>query len=388
MILVRDIVDRLDGITKWQKKFFVQLVMAILATHSRINFVNLSRHSSLHEKTYRRGFRRPFDFARFNQATIERGIAEGSDKAFAQDASFAAKSGKKTFRLDKFWNGCASRTEKDLEVSLIAIVDVERKQAFALSAAQTPALAAVEAAEKDGSRLDFYLQHLQSAAGYFPKGVKYGLFDGFYAKQKFIDGVTGLGFEVVSKLRCDADLKYLFTGEQKKRGRKRKDDGKVLFDELSRFERVEKEADEEAPLTLYTAVVWSVRLKRQVRVVVVVNTEAEKRRYVVLFSTDVWLSARQVVAYYRARFSIEYIFRDAKQFAGFSHCQSRQQQVLDFHFNASVATVNVARLLAQEDQQGKAKLVFSMASLKQRFFNEQLLEQFIAKLGLDRSLTK
>lgn len=85
---------------------------------------------------------------------------------------------------------------------------------------------------------------------------------------------------------------------------------------------------------------------------------------------------------------MEYIFRDAKQYAGFSHCQSREQEVLDFHFNASVSTVNLARLLAQEEQQEKEKIVFSMASIKQRFFNEQLLEMFISKLELDRSLIK
>ncbi len=389
MTIVSDIVERLEGITKWQKKFLLKLFVAILATHSRINFLNLSRHSSVHEKTYRRGFRRQFDFARFNEAVMQSGMAVQSDKAFAQDASFSAKSGKKTFGLDKFWNGCVSRTEKGLEVSLLALVDVQRKQAFALSAEQTPALPDLQATDKSASRMDFYLQHLQRAAGYFPQGVKYGLFDGFYGKQKFVAGVVDLGFEVVSKLRCDADLKYLFAGEQKKRGRKRQYDGKVQFNELWRFEQVEKGEEEEEAMTLYSQVVWSVRLKRKVRVVVVVNhLEEQKRRYVVLFSTDLRLAARQMLAYYRARFSMEYIFRDAKQFAGFSDCQARTKEALHFHFNASVATVNLARLLAQKEAQEKEKMVFSMASIKQRCFNEQLLERFISKLELDRNLIK
>jgi IS4 transposase len=69
----------------------------------------------------------------------------------------------------------------------------------------------------------------------------------------------------------------------------------------------------------------------------VVNSFDQKKiRYVVLFSTDLELSARLIVEYYKARFSIEFIFRDAKQFAGFSDCQSREKQVLHFHFNASV----------------------------------------------------
>ncbi|WP_286393716.1 hypothetical protein [Pseudanabaena mucicola] len=50
----------------------------------------------------------------------------------------------------------------------------------------------------------------------------YVLSDGFYSKVKWVDGVTSLGLAVISKLLCDASLQYVYTGEQKPRGRKRK----------------------------------------------------------------------------------------------------------------------------------------------------------------------
>jgi hypothetical protein len=53
--------------------------------------------------------------------------------------------------------------------------------------------------------------------------------DGFYAKTKFVDGVVELDLAVISKLRSDADLRYLYTGVQKPRGTKRKYDGKVVL---------------------------------------------------------------------------------------------------------------------------------------------------------------
>jgi hypothetical protein len=330
MTIVSEILKRIDGIRKPQRKFLLNLFVAIFATHSRINFLNLARHSSLNEKTYRRGFRRPFDFVSFNQETIRKAVKAETKKAFAQDASFSSKSGKKTFGLDQFWNGCASRAEKGLEVSLISIVDLKLHQSFALSAEQTPPLPDLQRTKKEASRVDFYLDHLQRTAPYFPKEVKIGLFDGFYAKLKFVNGVKKLGFEVVSKLRCDADLKYLYEGEQKKRGRKRSYDGKVDFQNLSRFEQ--RESEEEG-VRLYTFVVWSVSLKRRIRVVVVVKLKEQKKmRYVVLFSTDTHLSAELIFKYYKARFSIEFISRDAKQFAGFSDCQAHDQEALHFHF--------------------------------------------------------
>ena len=46
---------------------------------------------------------------------------------------------------------------------------------------------------------------------------------------------------------------------------------------------------------------------------------------------------------YRARFQIEFLFRDAKQFTGLCDCQARDQARLDFHFYASLTTLNLAK---------------------------------------------
>jgi len=376
----------MSGITKPQRKFFLTLFATMLVTRTRLNFLNLSRHSSLHEKTYRRHFRKPFAFAAFNQLAMQPTLPARHTKLFAQDASFSGKSGKQTYGLDQFWNGCAAKVEKGLEVSLISIVDVEANQSFALSAHQTPPQPTTKQPEKTETRMDFYLEHLQQTAPYFPATVKYGVFDGAYAKWKFVTGVLKLGYQVVSKLRADANLLYLYQGAQKPRGRRRKFDGKVSFTDLCRFEKI---ATDEAHLTLFTGVVWSVSLKRPVRVVIVVSSkEKEKPRYVVLFSTDTELAARDIFRFYKARFQIEFIFRDAKQFAGFSDCQARDKEALQFHFNASVTLVNLARIMAQAGQQTEEKLVFSMASIKQRFFNEHLLNLIISKLALDQTAVK
>ncbi len=386
MTVVAQILDRMSGIAKPQRKFLLSLFVTMLVTRTRINFLNLSRHSSVHEKTYRRHFRKPFAFVSFNQSSIARAVPPANTKLFAQDASFSAKSGKHTYGLDHFWSGCAARAERGLEVSLISIVDVEANQGFALSAEQTRPQPEKQRTEKTPTRIDFYLEHLQRTAQYFPAEVKYGVCDGFYAKRKFVDGVCALNYQVVSKLRSDAQLLYLYEGEQKQRGRRRKFAGRVNVHDLSRFEKIETD---ESKITLYTLVVWSVSLKRAVRVVIVVNSKDQaKPRYAVLCSTDTELSAADIFRFYKARFQIEFLFRDAKQFAGFSDCQARDKEALHFHFNASVALVNLARIMAQEEQNTDERLVFSMSSIKQRFFNEHLLNLIISKLALDQTAVK
>lgn len=198
-MFINQILDGLDMTGKPQAKFLQTLFSTMLVVQSAINFLSLARHSDLSEKTFRRHFRRRFCFAAFNRRIIEQ-TGGGEPIAFAQDASFIKKSGKQTFGLDRFWNGCRSRVEKGLECSLSSVIDAAEQVSFALSAEQTPA------ALSDGkTRLDFYLEHLQRTAPNLPDSIKYGIFDGFYAKQKFVGGVLAAGFHLISKLRLDAD---------------------------------------------------------------------------------------------------------------------------------------------------------------------------------------
>jgi hypothetical protein len=380
MTVVNQILSRLNNINKPQEKFLQVLFATMLTIHSHINFLSLGRHSELSERTFRRRFRRDFDFPAFNRETIRQANCPPL-LAFAQDASFIPKSGKHTFGLDKFWNGSHSRVEKGLELSLIAVLDSRTAAAFALSAAQTPPNLARKKDEAGKTRIDFYLEHLRQTAASLPKSVRYGIFDGFYAKQKFVSGVCQLGFQLICRLRRDAHLKYLYRGAQKRRGAKRKYDGKVQLSDLSRFEAV---PTTERELALFTQILWSVALKRRVRVVVI----KDKKRAVSLFSTDLELPATEIVRLYRSRFWIEFLFRDAKQSAGLSDCQARDKKALEFHWNASFACINLARVVALPEKTSNRPAVFSMKSLKQRFFNERLLNMFISKLGLKQTTLK
>ena len=386
MTVVAQILDRLSGVAKPQRKFFLTLMASMLVTRGRINFMSLSRHSQVSEKTYRRQFQKAFDFLAFNRAALEQAEVAETPRLFAQDTSFSKKSGKQTYGLDYFFNGTASRAERGLEVSLISLVNVAQNQAHAFSAEQTPPQPDKAQAERTNTRIDFYLEHLQRTARYFPPTVRYGVVDGFYAKEKFVTGALKLGYQIISKLRADARLLYLYEGTQKKRGRPRKYAGRVNPERLHGVELI---PTDDPSITLYTKAVWSVSLKRVVQLVIVVNRKEKKKvRRAVLFSTDAGLEAATIYQYYKARFQIEFLFRDAKQFAGFSDCQARDQKALHFHFNASVTSINMARLMARQKHPTEGQFVFSMASIKQRFFNEHLLNLIITKLALDQTAVK
>jgi hypothetical protein len=131
------------------------------------------------------------------------------------------------------------------------------------------------------------------------------------------------------------------------------------------------------------------RLKWVPRIVVLLNQkDPAKPRFIVLGSTDPELHGHKLVELYAARFQIEFLFRDSKQFTGLLDCQARAAAALDFHCNASLATLNLVRAEDLGMPQGQAPHVFSMASWKQCHFNERLLDVFMEKVALDPTWVK
>lgn len=380
-MFISQILEGLKNINKPQFKFLVVLFQTILVCPAKINFSTLERNSVLNERTYRRQFRREFDFVELNQEIIKQ--SECQIKAFAMDASFIRKSGKETFGIDKFWNGCASRAEKGLEASIISLVCGKQNASFALTVDQTEPNLAEKEGEAKQTRIDFYAAQVEKVAPQIIAYTRVGLFDGYYAKEKFVRRMSKLGLTVISRLRADANLKYLYVGEQKPKGRHRRYEGKVDFTDLTRLTETSVKV-EEKEIKLVSGVVWSVSLKRKIKLVVVQYAS----KTVNLFSTDLEMSASEIFFSYRSRFTIEFLIRDAKQSGGLNDCQARDNKAIEFHWNTALTSVNIARGISQRDKTENEKKPFSMKSIKQQFFNEQLLKLFISKLGLEQSLIK
>lgn len=428
MKYLNSILEQIGSITNVQKKFMITLFTTILTLRGKMTFTNMSRYSEFSEKTYRRHFSEKIDFEQLNKGTIERAIPATATQMAVMDASFIDKSGKKTYGIDYFFNGCASRAEKGMEISAISVVDVDANIGYTLSVKQTPAqvkaqkpandettekvvgskqvadksiTSAIKAkkkksskpgsskklTEQDNTRIDFYLEHLKKTRSYLPTSIRYITADGAYAKIKYANGVRQLDLHLISKLRCDANLLHLYTGpHHKRRGARRKYDGKVNLQDVSQLTYV---CEVEDKISLYTAVVRSVCLKLNIRIAYLLDRRDDKKtRFVVLFSTDIEIDPKEIYRFYKSRFQIEFIFRDAKQFTGLTDCQARDKDKLDFHFNASLSALNLAKLDAHLDHTSDEPFVFSMDNSKRHYFNDYLLNQFISMLDLDQTLIK
>jgi Transposase DDE domain len=374
-----------------QRKFLAVLFTTILALRGRVTGRNLSRYCEYSERTVARQFRATFAWPDFHQRGMQVALAPQAELISVQEASFLPKSGKQTFGLGHFFNGCASRAERGLEISPLAVVDVTRRCAFTLAVAQTPPGdgQATRPPAADATRIDFYTPQLRDQRQRLPPSGKYHCVDGDFAKKNYLDEVVALKLPPITKLRHDANCRFLYTGPHpKRRGPQRKYDGKVNFHDLRRFAALGPLAERDQ-VHLYPAPVWHVSLKRKLRVVVLVTRkDPPKRRSRVLASTDLELDGHKLVEFYVARFQIEFLFRDSKQFTGLSDCQARAEAALDFQFTASLATLNLARAEGLRAPTAQSPQVFSMASWKQRQFNARLLDLLIERFALDPTWVK
>lgn len=107
--------------------------------------------------------------------------------------------------------------------------------------------------------------------------------DAWFTKKSFTDAMLKSGFHFISRFRDDANLKYLYTGELTgKPGRPKKYDGKTNHRNLTKstFKRMEAQDGN----VIYTAIIYSVSMKRNLRLVNLELTNGKKKNNYTLFS--------------------------------------------------------------------------------------------------------
>ena len=339
----------------------------MFALRGRINFTNVARFSSLSEQTFRRHFARFFDWVAFNLTIMQISYHPEEPMIGVFDASFLPKSGKKTYGLDKFFSSAAGANRYGLEVSILGCIATFSRRVWTLDVTQTPpGLSQKEKASYN--RMNFYLEQITDLLGKLPH-IQYWVGDGTYARKKVFDAVTGHGKALISKLRTDANLR-LVVNPERQRGRY---GAKINWGNWDQLEQLG--VLEDLPhVRLYTAFVNSEYFKRDLRIVVLVNER--DGHYAIICSTDINQPPEEIVYYYRLRYRLEFCIRDAKQFAGLTHCQARDENKIDFHINMSFAAVNLVRLMCQ-------KFGGSINSYVREAYNTFIVQQLIEQLCLE-----
>lgn len=384
--LAETILDKIGVTSKPGRKFFISILHLFLALRGRFTFKGMERYGSYSEKSYRLQFEKGFDFLQFNVELSKQHLSGHCILAF--DPSYLPKSGKKTPHLDKFWSGCLGKAVKGIEIGGLGVVDIEHNTAFSLEAVQTPCQAELTA--KGQSLVDHYAKIITDRKAELQAISRYLAVDGYFSKKSFVDQVVQqAGLHLISKLRKDANLKYLYKGPKKPgRGRPKRFDGKIHLAKLDkrRFKKVHQ--DEEA--IIYELICYSVGLGRDIKLAYVEFLDEGKAtgRHALFYATDLTLSSYCIYRYYKARFQIEFLFRDAKQHTGLTHSQSRSENKLHFHFNTALTAVGVAKAAHDLKLDKENRQAFSLADIKTAYFNELMVDLFLSNFQIDPNLEK
>ena len=182
----------------------------------------------------------------------------------------------------------------------------------------------------------------------------------------------------MTRLRSDANLRYLPGAGLATDKPGDKIDWNASEELRHGFDQIGCLADK-PEIQVLTAVAYSPHFDRALRIVLLATPDFSD--YVVLCSTDTEQPADQIAEYYRLRYQLEFVIRDAKQHTGLTHCQARSEEKIDFHLNMSVAGVGVLRLLAQ-------KRDCSLHTYRREAYNRMLINRLFSKLGLSAEFNR
>ena len=368
-------------LTKSFEKILIEVIILYMIIPRKVNFTQMERYGSHDEQTYRNNFGKKksecIDWLKLNVSLAKRYFGENGRRAIAIDPSFISKSGKKTPHIGRFWSGCAQAVKHGLEIMGIGLIDIDANDCIMLRAHQS--LTGKELGLRDKSMTDFYISVIKRYRRELLKLSTLIVADAYFSTSTFVNGIKKYGFSLVSRFRDNACLYYVYNGPRTgKRGRPKTKDGKIDMNKLD-LTRMEKLEMKKAEGTAYTLIAYSKALKCKIRLVIWQMPNGKKKLF---FSNDISLSGDEVLAYYRTRFQIEFCYRDAKGYTGLMHCQARNKWKLDFAFNASFASLNVAKVTMKE-----MGMQYSMSSFKALMTNTYIVRRIFKACGYNPNRT-
>lgn len=369
------------------KRRILQTIIPLLFTlPQRHNMKQVSKWSGFNENTIHNWYGHQLDLCDFNSDLIDR---HGSgDYVTIFDPSFMPKSGHKTPGIDRRWSGQAQATKRGIEIGCFAIGDIAHHTAFHLDASLTPSGTDLKA--KGMNLMSHYVDLVLKQSD---KILHFGgilACDGYFGVSTFVNPVMKLGMTVISCFKNNAVIHYppkVVLGKRRQ-GRPAVKGDRIQWNAVDDAQLPVVSEDKEKRIR--SAKVWVKCLSQIVKLVAVeyLKEDGSLQTRKLYFCTDIDKSWEWILERYGIRFQIEFLFRDAKQFLGITHCQSTDLTKIENHVNLSLTALSVAKATHWLPIPKEERGAFSVAELKMYYHNLAMVERFSCALGLDPNHTK
>jgi len=381
------------------------VVLALLSMNGRVTMLGLSRWAEAggSYRTLQRWFSSGMDWGSLLWAVVQGHLLDPQGEyVLAGDEVVVSKAGKQTHGLGRFYSSIAQRPIPGLSFFALSLVDVRQRRAYPLSVQQRLPVTVgerVKAAPKRGrGRPKGSKNHAKAAPVLSPEltpletmlrtllkrmgtlRVKHLVLDGFFGNYPATWMTRACGLHLISKLRHNAALYLPYSGSKPRRGPTPRYGDKLDYTTLPQTACVSAVTEGNVRVETYQLTVLHKDFPDSLNLVVLVKTQRKtgKRAHVLLFSTDLSLSAVQLVDYYSLRFQIEFNFRDAKQYWGLEDFMNVSEQAVTNAANLAFLMVNLSALLLQTHRQREPD--FSVLDLKTHFRARRYLTETIKSL--------
>lgn len=381
-----------------------QIISALLCIPNRVTMLGLSRwtEGGGSYRTLQRWYQTPLDWATLLWVIVRTYLLHPNGVyLLAGDEVVVSKAGKTTHGLGRFYSSLAQRPIPAVSFLAISLIDVAQRRSYPVQVEQRlPPLPAspsteplpskrrpgrpkgsqnhVKAAPTLSPELRLLQQMLRAVtARIAPLRVQHLVLDGYFGTYPAAFMVEQCGLQLISKLRSNAALYLPFSGPKPKRGPTPRYGDRLNYRALPASALRQTVVDGHDQTDTYHLTALHKDFPHPLNVVVLVKTHlrTHKQAHVVMFSTDLSLSAAQIVDYYRLRFQIEFNFRDAKQYWGLEDFMNVSPTAVTNAANLAFLMVNLSAALLLPYRQSQPD--FSVLDLKalhraQRYFAETI----------------
>ena len=367
------------------------IIQAMLSMTGRVTMLGLSRWAGKggSYRTVQRFFNTAIPWPQvFGQIFRQHLYRPGGEYFLVGDESVVTKSGKETHGLDHFFSGLMNRVVKGIAIFSLSLVSVEERCSYPLRVEQVIRSEAEKATAKarkkkpvkkdkaaakkkcgrpKGSKnqdktqveLTPELKRIQKMvknqleALHNLVAIRYLALDGHFGNNHALQMVLQCGLHLISKLRHDAALYFIYGGEQKRKGPRKKYGQKIDYHNIPEKYLVETSAQDHIQTRIYQAVMLHRGFAQALNVVIITKTNLKTGAFasVNLFSSDLELTYDKIIDFYSLRFQIEFNFRDAKQYWGLEDFMNVNEVPLTNALNLSLFLVNLSQVLLRDFRQ-------------------------------------
>jgi putative transposase len=379
------------NLSKTDLRRMSRIVQAMLSMTGRVTMLGLSRWTGKggSYRTVQRFFNTAIPWTQVFGRFFEQHLYRPAGEYFlVGDESVVTKSGKETHGLDYFFSGLMNRVVKGIAIFSLSLVSVEERRSYPLRVEQVVRTEAEKAAAKarkkkqvkkdkkapkkkcgrpKGSQnrdktqvqLTPELKRIQKMVkkqlGMLQNlvSVRYLALDGHFGNNHALQMVLQCGLHLISKLRHDAALYFIYDGKQKRKGPRKKYGQKIDNRNIPEKYLVKTSALGHIQTRIYRAVMLHRGFAQALNVIIITKTNLKTGAFasVNLFSSDLELTFDKIIDYYSLRFQIEFNFRDAKQYWGLEDFMNVKEVPLTNALNLSLFMVNLSQVLLREFHQ-------------------------------------